>query len=226
MTTTSKATTAPVPVFGSVPLYEAVNQLRDVLAELEARSDEIEAAGGVIPDDLDDRLTRAIEVQDDRIEAVALAVGHIEERAEYAKQESARLAELAKQTARSADHLKSYLVDQLHRAGLRRADTRRRKVWLQTNGTPSIRPEDPDAIDPRFLRFRVEGVFTAETDPSGFLVSTMEGAGLKVTPEMDWKPALNHVREQMEKHKLKGPGEWTLPDGWLRVKVGETLRIQ
>src|SRR5690606_10969359 len=127
-------------------LYEHVDQYQIVLDWIEEHAAEIEAAGGVLPPELEELLDQAEGALQEKVERVALVVQNLKANAEAAQAEAKRLQAIAQTYERQANALKTYLHAQLQRAGIDRVDTPRAKVRIQVNGRPTIRPADPDNI--------------------------------------------------------------------------------
>lgn len=137
-------------------LYEYVDQYQAILDTIEERAEEIAAAGGVLPPDLEAALDAVDGSITEKIERVALVVQNLAANAKAAEEEAKRLAALAATYTRQADSLKRYLHAQLLRLGETRVETPRVKVAVQKNGRPSIRPANPDAIPEKYQRVRIE----------------------------------------------------------------------
>jgi len=127
-------------------LYEHVDQYQIVLDWIEEHAAEIEAAGGVLPPELEELLDQAEGALHEKVERVALVVQNLKANAEAAQAEAKRLQAIARTYERQAEALKTYLHVQLQRAGLDRIEAPRAKVRVQLNGRPTIRPADPNNI--------------------------------------------------------------------------------
>lgn len=136
-------------------LYEAVDAYHTALEWLEEHEDEIIAAGGEMPPELEAILDQAEGDLKEKVKRVALMVQNLAASADAAKAERDRLARTARSYEHQADALKAYLKDQLDRAGVRRVDTPVVKVRVQRASRPSITTVGEE-IPERFQRMRVE----------------------------------------------------------------------
>lgn len=140
----------------AMKLYEHVDALETVLAWIDEHEEEIRAAGGVLPPELEELLD---EVEGDfrtKVERTALVILNQLANAAAAQTEAERLRAIAATYARQAETLKTYLQMHLQRVGARKIETPRAKVWVQANGRPSIRLADPRVIPAEFQRVSVE----------------------------------------------------------------------
>lgn len=135
-------------------LYEHVDQYQTVLDWLEEHEEEIRAAGGEIPPELDELLEQVEGDLETKVERTALVIQNLKANAKAAKEEAERLASTSRSYQRQADALTNYLQHQLNRAGAQRIETPRIKVRLQRASRPSIRPIGD--IPEEFQRVRVE----------------------------------------------------------------------
>jgi hypothetical protein len=133
-------------------LYEEVDQLETVLDWLEEHEAEIQAAGGVLPPELEELLEQVEGTLTEKLERTALVVQNLTANAKAAKAEADRLASLASTYERQAESLKAYLHMQMQRAGIAKHQGARCKLWTQKNGRPSVRLADPEAIPEAFQR--------------------------------------------------------------------------
>jgi hypothetical protein len=127
-------------------LYEHVDQYQVVLDWIEEHAAEIEAAGGVLPQQLEELLEEVEGSLQQKVERIALVVQNLRANAEAAASEAKRLQAIAQTYERQAATLKAYLHAQLQRAGIERIDAPRAKVRIQINGRPTIRPANPENI--------------------------------------------------------------------------------
>ena len=168
-------------------LYEHVDDYRTILDWIEEHADEIEAAGGEVPEYLEGLLDAAVEGLEEKVKRTALVVQNLGANAKAAKSEADRLAATARTYERQAEVLKRYLKIQLERAGVPRVETELVKARIQTNGRPTIVPLNPDAIPEAYQRVRVEfdGAKAYDELKSAGLLPTEPGEvvidGLRVT---------------------------------------------
>lgn len=134
----------------ALKLYGHVDAYQVVLDWMEEYEDEIIAAGGVLPPELEGLLEGVQGDLQAKVERTALVVQNLLANAKAAKGEADRLAGLARSYERQADTLKSYLKRQLERAGVKKVETPTAKVAIQKNGRPSLRLADPNYIPEQF----------------------------------------------------------------------------
>jgi hypothetical protein len=148
----------------AMKLYEHVDQLEAVLDWIADNEDEIKAAGGELPPEVEQMLDQVEGDLKTKVERTALVIQNQLANAAAAKAEADRLSKIAGTYQRQADALKAYLKAQLDRAGIAKVETPLAKVWTQTNGRPSIRPAT-DEIPPAFQRVKIEfdGALAYET---------------------------------------------------------------
>lgn len=134
----------------ALKLYEHVDAYQVVLDWMEEHEDDITAAGGVLPPELEALLDEIQGDLQDKVERTALVAQNLLANAKAAKGEADRLAALAKGYERQAETLKGYLKYQLERAGVKKIETPTAKVAIQKNGRPSLRLADPNYIPEQF----------------------------------------------------------------------------
>ncbi len=182
-------------------LYEHVDDYATVLAWMDEHEEEIVAAGGVLPPELDELLEQVEGALAEKVKRVALMVQEFAANAKAAAGAAQAAAEEVKRLQANAaawqgraDSLKAYLGAQLKRAGLPRVDTDVVKVRWQTNSRASVRPvgEIPAAFR------RVEVSFDGQ-------------AAYEYVKAMDCLP--------------DKPGKVVLEDAGLVVELGEHVRI-
>lgn len=121
-------------------LYDAVDAYQTALDWMEEHEDEIVAAGGELPEELDAILEQAEGDLEEKVKRVALVIQNLKANANAAKEEADRLATTARSYQRQADALTQYLQYELERAGVPRVETPVVKVRIQRASRPSIRP--------------------------------------------------------------------------------------
>lgn len=181
----------------AVALHEHVTAFLTVLDWIDENPEELEAAGGVLPEHLEELLD---EVEGDvraKMERVALMERHVKANADVAEAEAKRIQAMAKGWDRKRKALRTYLGMQLRRLGETRLDWPTVKVRRQVAGQPSIRAEEPTDED-------------------------LEMPFWKLIParyEFDYRAALDYLRERdlLDKDKAE-----RLPDGSLRLDLTET----
>lgn len=137
-------------------LYEHVDAYDVVLSWIDEHEEEISAAGGVLPDALQHLLDEAEGSLTQKAERTALVVRNQEATAEAIRSEISRLAALQSSCTRKSELLKSYLKQQMERAGMPKIEGILAKLWIQKNGRPSVRLANPDEVPEAFQRVRVE----------------------------------------------------------------------
>lgn len=179
----------------AVPLHAHVTALNIVLEWMDEHADEIEAAGGVLPPELEDLFDEVAGNIRDKMERVALMERQVKLNEDKAAEESKRIAAHAKGWGNKRGGLRTYLAMQLRRLGETRIDWATVKVRLQAASNPSIRAENWD--DPEELPF------------------------WKLVParwELDYRAALDFLQDEglLDKNKAE-----RLPDGTLRLDLVE-----
>lgn len=119
-------------------LYEAVDAYQTALDWMDEHEEEIIAAGGELPEELDAILEQAEGDLEEKVKRVALVVQNLKANASAAKEEADRLATTARSYQRQADALTNYLHHQMERAGVPRVETPVVKVRIQRASRPSI----------------------------------------------------------------------------------------
>lgn len=137
-------------------LYEYVDEYQTVLDWIEEHEEQIVAAGGVLPPELESLLDDITGAVTEKVKRIALLIQNLTASQKAAAAEAQRLTALAKGYERKADSLKAYLKLQLQRLGLPRLETDVVKVRIQQNGRPSIRPVDPAKIPEAYQRVVIE----------------------------------------------------------------------
>lgn len=214
-------------------LYERVENFEAALDVMEERADEIVAAGGELPPWLDELLTQALAEVEHRAEAVALAARGAVVHIQVIDSEIQRLKALLRAYDGVQRGLKTYLMEQLRRAGLRRVDGDRAKIWRQRNSRPACRIVDVSEVPSRWLKWQVEG--TIPDTHAALAVATVQrgiggarpwiealiGIGCIVTPALDTDAVLAEVLDGSELN----PGESLTVNG-VEVSLGEHVRIK
>jgi hypothetical protein len=137
-------------------LYEEVDQLQVVLDWMTEHEEEIAAAGGELPPELLELLEQVEGSVETKLENTALVALNLSANAKAAKAEADRLGAIATSYARQADSLKNYLHQQMERAGIKKHEGARAKLWIQANGAASVRLRNPDYVPQPFRRVRIE----------------------------------------------------------------------
>jgi Siphovirus Gp157 len=153
--------------------YEAAAALREIL-------DAIDPETGELPPDLAWRMASLNLTFDSQLDSICAVLVKLRSIIETARDESKRLAELARIREGNADRLKAYLLDSLHAAGVKKHETGRFKVWEQAS-PPAMKCIEADLskIDPEFRRVSITADLAAAKDawkrtgevPAGFAVS-------------------------------------------------------
>lgn len=185
----------------AVALHEHVTAFLTVLDWIDENPEEMEAAGGVLPDHLEELLE---EVEGDvrgKMERVALMERHVKANADQADLEAKRIADHAKAWERKRQALRTYLAMQLRRLGETRVDWASVKVRRQLAGQPSIRTQGEPPQDEA----------SAAALPFWKLIPARY--------EFDYRAALDYLRERdlLDKDKAE-----RLPDGSLRLDLTQT----
>lgn len=141
-------------VASALKLYEQVDDLQTVLDWLEEHEEDIRAAGGEIPPELDELMEKVEGDLKTKVERTALTIENLKANAAAAKIQADRLAKRAKSFERQAASLSDYLHHQMRRAGVDRVETPTVTVRIQRASRPSIRPVGE--IPEEFQRVKVE----------------------------------------------------------------------
>ena len=136
-------------------LYEIVDDYRAALDWIDDHAEEIAAAGGEIPEELDHLLNWTESDLNKKVENVALVIQNQLANAAAVKSEADRLAKRAASMVRQAESLKRYLHGEMERAGVKRIDGDLVKVAVQKNGRPSISLVNPEVIPPQWSKTTV-----------------------------------------------------------------------
>lgn len=160
-------------------LYEITEQLLAVGAEMVEND-------GAMTLEMEQRLAGWQATFEEKAAMVALYIRHLELQAGMADEEATRLHALAKPRNNTAQRLKQYLMMQMAAADVKKVDTTRVKVWIQTN-PPQVRCEvEPEDLPSDLVRMKMEVDKTkilekhkkGETLPQG--VEILQGQSLRI----------------------------------------------
>lgn len=124
---------------------------------------------------------------EEKAAAVALFIQHLERQEQIAQDERKRILALATPYGNTAKRLKAYLQMQMEAADIRKVDTPRAKVWLQTN-PPAVHCEvEPERLPAEFVRTELvvdkEAILKAHKEgralPPGVAVLQSQGIRIK-----------------------------------------------
>ena len=129
-------------------LYEIASEVQSVLALTETEDGEIPAELAAHLDGLGMTIAQ-------KTEHLCRAIRQAGADADAYKAEAQRLAALQKTAQDKADWIKEYLFKCLTLAGIDRLDTELFKLWIQSNGRPSITLKEGEPIPARFEKVTV-----------------------------------------------------------------------
>ena len=140
---------------GTLSLYDLDHELQSIEADL------LEA-GGVIDEDMEERLDSLLEKRSDKIEGYLAVIRHYERTAEAVEAERKRLQKRERSLKNSAQALKDRLTESMLQRGDDSYETDLGKVNLQQASRRSVNvvPE-PDQLPERFRRVRTSADKTA-----------------------------------------------------------------
>jgi hypothetical protein len=138
------------------PLYQAVDEYSLILEWIEDHGDEIEAAGGELPPELEKLMDEIEGDIKEKVSRMALVRQNIIRLAEGAKAEADRLAARHASYQRQKDALDKYMMQSLDVIGGTKIETATATVRWQRNSAPSIRAADEDNIPEAFQRVKIE----------------------------------------------------------------------
>lgn len=157
----------------------ATMKLWEITDEYESVLMEVFANDGELTPELEARLDELEGTFLEKVERVALKIREMETDADRAKAEKDRLYAIEKSYRRTADGLKSYLMEQMGRTGQDRVLTPKTRVRIQKNSQPSIRwTKGEDEIPAEYRRVSVspdlralkEDMKAGAEPPEGFVV--------------------------------------------------------
>jgi len=130
------------------PLYEIAEELQSMLASVD---------DGEVPLILQEQLDSMEDTLEAKLENCCKAVRNLEAEANALNEEAKHLARRAKAAKMAAERLEEYILWNLGKLGLTKADAGIFHVRVQSNSMPTVEfTGDPSALPPKFQRVKVE----------------------------------------------------------------------
>ena len=137
-------------------LYPELRAEAEVVNWIETHAEELELAGGVLPDEILGLIDANDEAFSARVESLVGTITNMMAMAEVAQRESVRLRELAASRKRKAETIKANILRAFEETGRTVVETDLCRV-SRVRGPVSVRLTDPDGEVPdRFVRIKHE----------------------------------------------------------------------
>lgn len=206
-------------------LHTAVEAYMEVLDWMEEHEDELVAAGGELPPELERLMEEAERGVEDRLEARALVIEHLTALHKVAKDERQRLQSIEDSYANRLTWLKRDTLERMQYSGVKRIEAPRAKMRVQKNTQPSVRAANEARPPEEFCRLHVQAMAGAPAEALREALASIEpsaASGITAQYAFDAARAKEHV--QALGLWPKEAGDVIEVDG-IRVVLGSHLRI-